>query len=64
MVASAKRGVAAIRAMNFKVGLGRKADGRWVAEVQNLPGVLTYGKDRDDAPPNKYVKAAGVSSSR
>ena len=24
-------------------------DGRWIAEVGDLPGVLTYGKTRDEA---------------
>ena len=35
--------------MNFKIELEREDDGRWVAEVPDLPGVLTYGKTRDEA---------------
>ena len=35
--------------MNFKIELEREADARSIAEVPDLPGVMTYGKDRDDA---------------
>ena len=35
--------------MNFKIELEREEDGRWIAEVPDLPGVMTYGKNRDDA---------------
>lgn len=24
-------------------------DGRWIAEITDLPGVMTYGQSRDDA---------------
>lgn len=27
----------------------READGRWIAEVIDLPGVLVYGDSREDA---------------
>lgn len=29
--------------MNFHIEYEREADGRWLAEVPELPGVLTYG---------------------
>jgi predicted RNase H-like HicB family nuclease len=35
--------------MNLKIELEREDDGRWMAEVPELPGVMTYGKDRSDA---------------
>ncbi len=35
--------------MNLKIELEREDDGRWMAEVPELPGVITYGKDRGDA---------------
>jgi len=35
--------------MKFTIELDREADGRWIAEVIDLPGVLAYGKTRDQA---------------
>jgi predicted RNase H-like HicB family nuclease len=29
--------------------LEQEVDGRWIAEVPELPGVLTYGASRDEA---------------
>jgi predicted RNase H-like HicB family nuclease len=33
----------------FRIELERETDGRWIAEVVELPGVLAYGASRDDA---------------
>lgn len=27
----------------------REDDGRWIAEIHELPGVMTYGKSREEA---------------
>ena len=35
--------------MRFKVELEQETDGRWIAEVPDLPGVLAYGADRSEA---------------
>jgi predicted RNase H-like HicB family nuclease len=35
--------------MNLTVETEREEDGRWIAEVPDLPGVLAYGKTRDEA---------------
>ena len=35
--------------MTFKVEIEQEEDGRWTAEVVDLPGVLTYGKSSDEA---------------
>ena len=35
--------------MNYKIEIEREDDGRWLAEVPELPGVQTYGKNRDEA---------------
>ncbi len=35
--------------MHLTVGLDREEDGRWITEVLELSGVLTYGKTREDA---------------
>lgn len=33
----------------LKVEIEREEDGRWIAEVPELPGVLAYGATRDEA---------------
>ncbi len=33
----------------MKIEIDKEEDGRWVAEVSDLPGVLAYGKTRKDA---------------
>ena len=35
--------------MNFKIELEREDDGRWIAEIGELPGVMAYGTTRDQA---------------
>ncbi|HEX7842889.1 MAG TPA: hypothetical protein VF469_35690 [Kofleriaceae bacterium] len=35
--------------MQFTVELERETDGRWIAEVRELPGVLAYGSTRAQA---------------
>jgi predicted RNase H-like HicB family nuclease len=30
--------------VKFKIELEREADGRWIAEIASLPGVMVYGK--------------------
>lgn len=35
--------------MNFTIEIEPEEDGRWLAEVIELPGVLTYGKTREEA---------------
>jgi predicted RNase H-like HicB family nuclease len=35
--------------MNFSIECEVGIDGRWIAEVPQLPGVLCYGKTADDA---------------
>lgn len=33
----------------FKVEVEQEADGRWIAEVPQLPGVMTYARTRQEA---------------
>ena len=33
----------------YKVETEQEVDGRWIAEVPELPGVLAYGESRDEA---------------
>ena len=48
----------------FKVEIEREDDGRWIAEVMDLPGVLAYGKTRDEAMQNVEVLALRVLADR
>ncbi|MHC1730348.1 MAG: type II toxin-antitoxin system HicB family antitoxin [Syntrophobacteraceae bacterium] len=36
-------------AMIFTIEFEREVDGRWIAEVLELPGVMVYGDSKDDA---------------
>ncbi len=50
--------------MTFPIELEREADGRWIAEVPNLSGVLCYGVDRDEAVARVQALALRVLAER
>jgi predicted RNase H-like HicB family nuclease len=35
--------------MEFEITFDREEDGRWIAEIESLPGVLAYGGTRTEA---------------
>ena len=35
--------------LKFQIELEREDDGRWIAEIPALPGVLVYGKTKQEA---------------
>lgn len=35
--------------MDLHIELAREDDGRWIADVIGLPGVMAYGRTRDEA---------------
>ena len=35
--------------MKYNIQFEQEHDGRWIAEVPDLPGVLAYGGTKDDA---------------
>lgn len=35
--------------MNFIVEFDQEEDGRWIAEVVEIPGALAYGQTKEDA---------------
>ena len=35
--------------VQYGIEVEREEDGRWIAEVPDLPGVLSYGQDRSEA---------------
>ena len=50
--------------MTFHIELEQEQDGRWVAEVSDLPGVMTYGLTRPDAVAKIQALALRVLAER
>lgn len=50
--------------MNFTIGIELEEDGRWIAEVADLPGVMTYGKTREEAVARVQPPALRVLAER
>jgi len=50
--------------MNFKVEVDREHDGRWIAEVAELPGVLVYGDSARQAQAKAQALALRVLADR
>lgn len=49
---------------DFTVDVEREDDGRWIGEVTELPGVMVYGKTRDEAVAKAKVLAFRVLADR
>ena len=50
--------------MRFHVETDREADGRWIAEVPTLPGVMAYGKTKSEATAKVQALALRVLAER
>jgi predicted RNase H-like HicB family nuclease len=50
--------------MNYTIEPELEEDGRWLAEVPQLPGVLAYGTTRDEAMSRAQVLALRVIAER
>ncbi len=50
--------------MNFTLECEQEEDGRWLAEVSELPGVLAYGQSSSDAMSKAEVLALRVIAER
>jgi predicted RNase H-like HicB family nuclease len=48
----------------FKVETEQEADGRWIAEVSDLPGALVYGGSEDEAIAKVQALALRVVADR
>ncbi|HMO27342.1 MAG TPA: type II toxin-antitoxin system HicB family antitoxin [Tepidisphaeraceae bacterium] len=48
----------------YAVEVERESDGRWIAEVIELPGVLAYGSTRDEAIRRAQVLSLRVLADR
>ena len=43
--------------MRFNIETEREADGRWIAEIVDLPGALAYGRTEAEARAKAYAIA-------
>lgn len=50
--------------MRFTIETEREDDGRWIAEVAELPGVMKYGPTRDEAIAQAEALALRVMAGR
>jgi predicted RNase H-like HicB family nuclease len=50
--------------VQLQIDLEREDDGRWIAEVPDLPGVLVYGASRDEAIAHVQALALRVLAER
>jgi predicted RNase H-like HicB family nuclease len=50
--------------MTFKVEIEREEDGRWIAEVLDLPGVMAYGDSAEEAKAKVQALALRVVADR
>ncbi len=48
----------------LKIEVEREADGRWIAEISQLPGVLAYGETMSEAQNKAEVLALRVIADR
>ena len=53
-----------ITGVTFTIDLELEEDGRWIAEVPALPGVLCYDQDRDEAVAGVQALALRVLAER
>ena len=51
-------------AMDFTVELQLETEGRWIAEVVDLPGVMVYGQTREEAIAKVQALALRVVAKR
>jgi predicted RNase H-like HicB family nuclease len=50
--------------MEFEIIFDREDDGRWIAEIENLPGVLAYGNTKLEAQSKVEALALRVIADR
>jgi predicted RNase H-like HicB family nuclease len=50
--------------MDFEIVFDREEDGRWIAEIESLPGVLAYGATRNEAQSRVEALALRVIADR
>jgi len=48
----------------MRIEIEREEDGRWIAEVPDLPGVMVYGQTREEAIPKVEALALRAIADR
>jgi predicted RNase H-like HicB family nuclease len=51
-------------AVNMRIETEQEDDGRWIAEIPDLPGVMVYGASRDEAVSRVKALALRVLADR
>jgi predicted RNase H-like HicB family nuclease len=50
--------------MEFRIEFDQEDDGRWIADIPELPGVLAYGATQEEAKAKAEAIALRVSADR
>jgi predicted RNase H-like HicB family nuclease len=50
--------------MKYQIDFEQEEDGRWIAEIVDLPGVMAYGSSKIDAESNVEAMALRVIADR
>lgn len=50
--------------MNYQIEIDREEDGRWIAEIPELPGVLVYGDTEEEVKSKVEALALRVIADR
>ena len=50
--------------MNFEIGTEQETDGRWIAEIEGIPGAMVYGSSRTEAIQKVQALALRVMADR
>ena len=50
--------------MNFTIEFEQESDGRWIAEVTEIPGAMVYGSTKDEASAKVQALALRVLAER
>ncbi len=47
--------------MDYRIEFEQEVDGRWIAAIVELPGVMAYGASRDESPSKVQAIVIAVS---
>ncbi len=47
--------------MNYKIEIEQEEDGRYIAEIVELPGVLVYGDSQEESAGTLRAPAVGIA---
>lgn len=62
--ARAREGFLSVPKLKYEIETEREADDRWIAEISDLPGVMTYGTTKEEAIANAEAIALRVIADR